>query len=84
MTATQKFNAIHPIIRVKVTELYIYRFRIYKDSDTFIEEVSAVYDKTNILDLYNTATEKPFSFLHGNSQARTKRKCSSKCFTASK
>ena len=64
ITATQKFNAIHPIIRVNATELYVYRLRNYKDLDTFIEEVSARYDKKTLLELYNAATEEPFSFLY--------------------
>ena len=45
ITATQKFAAIAPIIRVNATGLYIYRLRNYKDMETFIEEVSAVADK---------------------------------------
>ena len=44
ITSTHKFNAIHPIIRVNATELYVYRLRSTKDLDTFIEEVSAVLD----------------------------------------
>ena len=44
ITSTQKINAIHPIIRVNATELYVYRLRNTKDLDTFIEEVSAVLD----------------------------------------
>ena len=64
ITATQKFNAIHPIIRVNATELYVYRLRNTKDLDTFVDEVSAVYDKKTLLALYNTATEEPFSFLY--------------------
>ena len=62
ITATRKFNAIHPIIRVNATELYVYRLRNAKDLDTFVDEVSALYDKKTLLALYNTATEEPFSF----------------------
>ena len=51
ITATQKFSAIHPIIRVNATELFVHRLRNYKDVDTFIEEVSAVYDKKTLLQL---------------------------------
>ncbi len=36
----------------------------YKDLDTFVEEVDAVYDKRTLLALYSTATEEPFSFLY--------------------
>ena len=64
ITATQKFSAIHPIIRVNATELYVYRLRNTKDLDTFVEEVSAVYDKKTLLALYNAATDEPFSFLY--------------------
>ena len=42
ITATQKFNAVRPIIRVNATELYVYKLRNMKDLDTFIDEVSAV------------------------------------------
>ena len=49
ITATQKFNAIHPIIRVNATELYVYRLRNMKDLDNFIDEVSAVLDKKTCL-----------------------------------
>ena len=63
ITATQKFSAIHPIIRVNATELLVYRLRNYKGLETFIEEVSAVCDKKTLLQLYNTATSEPHSFL---------------------
>ncbi len=64
ITATQKFSAIHPIIRVNATELFIYRLRNYRDLETFIEEVSAVYDKKTLLDMYNLSTEEPYSFMY--------------------
>ena len=64
ITATQKFNAIHPIIRVNATELYVYCLRNYEALDAFVDEVSAVYDEKTLLQLYNAATEEPFSFLY--------------------
>jgi hypothetical protein len=72
ITATQKFNSIHPIIRVNATELYVYRLRNTKDLDTFIDEVSAVYNKKTLLALYNAATEEPFSFLYVKLTAKNK------------
>ena len=45
IAATQKFNAIHLIIRANATELCVYRLRNLQDLDTFIDEVSAVLDK---------------------------------------
>ena len=64
ITATQKFNAIHPIIRVNATELYVYRLRNMKDLDSFIDEVSAVLDKKTLLEIYYISTSESFSFLY--------------------
>ena len=72
ITATQKFSAIHPIIRVNATELFVYRLRNYKDLETFIEEVSAVYDKKTLMELYNVATDEPFGFLYIKLTAKNK------------
>ena len=72
ITATQKFACLHPIIRVNATELYVYRLRNYKDLETFIEEVSAVYDKKTLMELYNKATSEPHSFLYVKLTAKSK------------
>ena len=68
ITATQKFAAIAPIIRVHATELYVYRFH-YKDLETFVEEVSAITDKATILQIYQMATAEP---LYVNLRAKSK------------
>ena len=70
ITATQKFSAIAPIIRVNATELYIYRLRNYKDLETFIDEVSAVTDKKTLMQIYTLATSEPYSFLFVNLRAK--------------
>ena len=64
IVATQKFVAIHPIIRTNATELFIYRLRNQKDLDAFLEELSALYDKKTLLKLYQYATDAPYSFLY--------------------
>ena len=64
IVATQKFSAIHPIIRTNATELYVYRLRNYKDLESFVEELSALYDKKTLLKLYEHATNAPYSFLY--------------------
>ena len=61
-----------PIIRVNARELYVYRLRNYKDLETFVEEVSAVTDKATILQIYNMATQEPYSFLYVNLRATSK------------
>ena len=72
ITSTQKFNAISPIIRVNMTELYIFRLRNIKDLEAFIEEVSAITDKKTLLEIYNLATEEPYSFLYVRLNAKSK------------
>ena len=64
ITATQKFNAIQPVIKVNATQLNVYRLRNIKDLDTFIDEVTAVLDKKALLQIYNIATSEPCSFLN--------------------
>ena len=64
IVATQKFVAIHPIIRTNATELFVYRLRNQKDLDAFLEELSALYDKRTLLKLYQYATDQPYSFLY--------------------
>ena len=64
ITATQKFNAIRPSIRVNVTQLFVYRLRNMKDLETFIDEVSAVIDKKTLPESYQIATTEPYSLLY--------------------
>lgn len=63
IVATQKFNAISPIIRVNASDLYVFRLRNYGDLQAFLDEVSAIAPKDVILQMYSMATDEPFSFL---------------------
>ena len=45
ITATQKFNALSPIIRVNSRQLFFFRLRNYKEIETMVEELSAVLIK---------------------------------------
>ena len=73
ITATQVFNALSPIIRKNITELYVYRLRNYRDLESLIEELSALYPKKTLLELYNMATSEPHSFLYINLVAKDKK-----------
>ena len=63
IVSTQKYRAISNIVRVNATNLYVFRLRNAGDLEAFIEEVSAVADKKTLLQLYQTATSEPYSFL---------------------
>ena len=57
IVATQKFTALHPIIRVNASELFVFRLRNYSDLQTFLDEVSALVDKKALLEMYDLATD---------------------------
>ena len=64
ITSTQKLNALNPIIRVNMTELYLFRQRNQKDIEVFLEELSAICSKQTLMKVYNLATKEDHSFLY--------------------
>ena len=49
IVSTQKYRAISNIIRVNATNLYVFRLRNAGDLEAWIDEVSAITDKKNII-----------------------------------
>ena len=45
IVSTQKFAAVHPIIRVNATDLIVFRLRNYQDTAMFIDELGGLVDK---------------------------------------
>ena len=78
ITATQVFKAISPIVRKNITDLYVFRLRNYADLEGIIEEVSALYDKRTLMDMYKTATDEPYGFLYVKLTAKDKTEMFSK------
>ena len=70
ITATQVFNALHPIIRKNATDLYVYKLRNNKDLESLIEELSALAPKKVLLEMYALATAEPYSFWYINLMAK--------------
>jgi len=71
IVSTQKFAAIHPIIRVNATSLIVYRLRNYKELEAFVEEVSGMVTKKELIEIYKYATEEEYSFLYINLTAKS-------------
>ena len=63
-TSSQKFRAIGNIIRINVTELYVFKLRNAHNLEAVNEEVSALANKQILLAIYNIATKEAFSFLY--------------------
>ena len=72
ITSTQVFTMLSPIKRKNATALYVYRLRNYKDLESLLEELSALYDKKTLMQLYETATSEPHSFWYINLMAKNK------------
>ena len=72
ITATQVFKAISPIVRKNITDLYVFRLRNYNDLEGIIEEVSALYSKKALHELYKEATSEPYGFLYVKLTAKDK------------
>ncbi len=70
IVSTQKFAAIHPFIRVNATSLIVHRLRNNKELESFLEEVSGLSSKKEMLSTYKVATEDESSFLYVNLAAR--------------
>jgi hypothetical protein len=61
IASTQKFTAVAPIIRVNATFLCVYRLRNTKDLETFLEELSALIPRKELIEVYHLATREPCS-----------------------
>jgi hypothetical protein len=70
--SSQCLNLVGTVIRKNVRCMCIWRLRNYKEIETLCEELSGVYDKNTILELYKHATADPYSFLFVRLDAKTR------------
>ena len=56
-----------------MTHLFIYRLRNYNDLESIVEELSAIYDKKTLLQIYHEAASEEYSFLYVNTMSKDKR-----------
>ena len=66
ITSTQVYKAVSSIVRKNITNLFVYRLRNQTDLESWIEELSAVYDRKTLHNLYTLATDVPHGFLYIN------------------
>ena len=60
--STQKLSAVSLVARVNFQAMLVWRHRNYKELEAPVEEVSALYPKQTLLDMYAAATKEPYSF----------------------
>jgi len=72
ITSTQVYKQVSPLIRKNISHIFVFRLRNQADLEGIIEEMSAVYDKKILYQIYKTATDTPFSFLYINLMTQDK------------
>ena len=70
ITSTQVYKQISPIVRKNMLHILIYRLRNHGDLESIIEEMSAIYDKNTLLQIYHEAVGETYSFLYINLMQR--------------
>ena len=74
IASTQVYKQISPRVKNNMTHLFIYRLRNYGDLESIVKELSAVYDKKTLLQIYHGAVDEPYSFLYVNLRSKDKAK----------
>ena len=74
ITPTQVYKHISPIVRKNMAHLFIHRLRNHGDSESVVEELSAIYDKTTLLQIYHEAVSEDHSSLCVNLVSKDTRK----------
>ena len=60
--SVQKLRLAGSILRVNAQAICVFRLRNKLELDAIVEELSAVYSKEQLLEMYDLATREPFSF----------------------
>jgi Cdc6-like AAA superfamily ATPase len=63
---SQRLRAMGSLLRVNAVGLVVFRLRNRLELDAIIEELSAVYDKKTLMEMYTLATAEPYSFWYVN------------------
>ena len=62
LASSQKLRLVSSTIRVNLQFLCVWRLRNQHELECLLEEVSAVYDKKTLMQMYHLATDDPYSF----------------------
>ena len=67
---SQKLRAFGSLLRVNAQALVIFRLRNGLERDAILEELSGIYDKQTLMEMYKLATAEPYSFWFVNLAAQ--------------
>ena len=69
--STQKYNVLAPIIRLNASALFIFRLKNMNEVNAFLEDNSALVDKSTLYEMYQKAVNfAPYSFFYINTNAK--------------
>ena len=72
IVSSQVLNLSGTVIRKNCRCMAVWRLRNHKEVETLCEELSGVYDKNTLMELYREATAEPFSFMFVRLDAKTR------------
>jgi len=72
IVSSQVLNLIGTVVRKNCRCMCVWRLRNHKEVETLCEELSGVYDKDTLMQLYRTATADPYSFMFVRLDAKTR------------
>ena len=72
IVSSQVLNLVGAVIRKNVRCLCTWRLRNHKEVETLCEELSGVYDKNTLMEMYREATAEPYSFMFVRLDAKTR------------
>ena len=64
ITSVQSYKLLNPICGKNATQMYIFRLRNRSDLQSILDELSAIYNKKIIYNIYKAATGDAHSFLY--------------------
>jgi hypothetical protein len=72
IVSSQVLNLVGTVIRKNCRCMCVWRLRNHKEVETLCEELSGVYSKDVLMDLYRAATADPYSFMFIRLDAKTR------------
>ena len=72
IVSSQVLNLVGAVIRKNCRCMCVWRLRNHKEVETLCDELSGVYDKNTLMELYREATAEPFSFMFVRLDAKTR------------
>jgi len=72
IVSSQVLNLVGTVIRKNCRAMCVWRLRNAKEVETLCEELSGVYDKNTLLEMYRAATAEPYSFMFIRLDAKTR------------